>query len=74
MQWPVPAPLKIVDGARDRVRRDADAIQAPRQRRGPRETGSLDEVPAGLCSWGAELGWAVRIHSKVLDAHTVLSY
>jgi hypothetical protein len=44
MQRPVPAPLKILDGARDRVRRGPDAIQFSRQRMEPRETGSLDEV------------------------------
>jgi len=77
MQRPVPAPLKILDGARDRVRRDTDAVQFPRQRRDRRETGLLDEVRAGLCPRRAELGWLCASHSKVprrSSTHTVLIY
>jgi hypothetical protein len=71
MQRPVPAPLKILDGAHDRVRRDADAV-LPRPRWTPRETGSLDVIRAGLCPRPADWGWAVGIHSKVHQGfHTV---
>jgi hypothetical protein len=69
MQRPVPAPLEILDGARARVRRDADAV-LPRPRWTPREAGSLDVVRAGICPRLEH--WAVGIHVQVhRRSHTV---
>jgi hypothetical protein len=55
MQRPVPAPLEILDGARDRVRRDADAVQFTR-RVPARETGT----PLAFCPTRGTLRGADR--------------
>jgi hypothetical protein len=63
MQRPVPAPLKMLDGARDRVRRDADAAPFPRQRWAPRETAALDDIREGLCPRPAGRGLRIPVQA-----------